>query len=558
MRLVTLFWLLAASLAAQTGSIEGVVLNHADGKPLSNVHVTLLVPDMAGGGIEKAYGAISDRAGHFSVTGMPAGAYFILLRCTGFIQERVAGMIPIAVVALKDGQHITGYKVEMSSRAVIAGRVVDDFGDPVQNVSVQVEAVSADLQQVNMFGMSGGPATDDHGEFRLVTAPGRYYLRAQPRNFGQGRGPEIRTDGSSTATFANSVYYPNTTNKDLASVVEVGPGQDVTGLEIHLTRVVREAGAGPGASRSLTISGIVNGVPEGERATVLLRFGENAASLQSSQARPSDPDGKFSISGLQPRFYRVVAQYSSGKTRLQSQPVDLHLTSSDASGIQLTLAPGDDLTGSLEISGAAGASAPKLSVTLEPVDSYGFGSGNYKAPAAEKDGSFHIPGLFAARYRVSVAPIPDNGFVKSITVDGAAVEGDVIDLSHGVRGSRVKVAVSLNGGQISGKVFDHDGEPLVSPLGMLMVWKEKNPDQPDNEMVKNSQYSLTALRPGKYRIIAVDAADLLEISRNITNPEEMEKAMKALAEEIEIKEGDRIVKDFKVADKEKFVVKPKQ
>jgi hypothetical protein len=546
MRPVTLFWFLAAALAAQTGSVDGIVVNHTNGQPLSGAHLTLITGDMFGGGIDRAYGAISDRAGHFSIADLLPGTYAIMLQCPGFIQTRTAGQAPASFLSVKAGQHIADYRLEMTPRAVIAGRVVDEYGDPVQGISVQLDAAAPGSQSVAMVGAFGSAATDDRGEFRLVASPGRYYLQTQPRNFSMSGGGEIRTDGTSAGPYA-ATYYPNTASKSQASVVEAGPGQDVTGIEIRLTR------GGAGAAHTLTIGGTVTGAPEGERATIFLRFGESADSLHSGALTFVGPDGKFSFPGLEPKFYRVVAQHSSGKVHLQSQAVDLHLTSSDAVGIQLSLAPGDDLVGSLEISGDAPASAPvpKLSVHLEPADGFRFdGSDSTAAPG--KDGSFRVADLFPARYLVRVEQMPETAYIKSIALDGAAVENGVVDLSHGVKGARLKIAVGLNGGQLSGKVLDHEGEPLVSPMARLLVWKDSKQFESDTPRISQGRYDLKGLRPGKYRILAVDAADWFESAAGITDPKEFETTMKAAAEEIEIKEGEHIVKDLKVVDKEKL------
>jgi hypothetical protein len=545
MRPVTLFWFLAAALAAQTGGVKGIVLNHSNGQPLSGAHLTLITGDMFGGGLDRAYGAIADRAGHFSIADMQPGTYAIMLQCPGFVQTRTAGQAPASFLSIKAGQHIADYRLEMTPRAVIAGRVVDEYGDPVQGVSVQLDAAAPGTQSIGMVGEVGSAATDDRGEFRLVASPGRYYLQTQPRNFSMSGGGEIRTDGTSAGPYA-ATYYPNTASKSQASVVEAGPGQDVAGIEIRLTR------GGAGAAPTLTIGGTVTGVPEGERAMVSLRSGESADSLYSGTGSSAGPDGKFSFPGLEPKFYRVVAQYSSGKVHLQSQAVDLHLTSSDAAGIQLTLAPGEDLAGSLDISGdaPAGAPVPKLSIHLEPADDYRFGRSDSTA-APGKDGAFRIPDLFPARYLVRVEQMPETAYIKSIALDGAAVENGVVDLSHGVKGSRLKIAVGLNGGQLSGKVLDHDGEPLVSPMATLLVWKDTKQSEPDNPRISQGRYDLKGLRPGKYRILAVDAAEWLDAA-GITDSKEFVKTLQAAAEEIEIKEGDRIVKDFKVVDKEKL------
>ena len=93
---------------------------------------------------------------------------------------------------------------------------------------------------------------------------------------------------------------------------------------------------------------------------------------------------------------------------------------------------------------------------------------------------------------------------------------------------------------------------------MVLVWKDAKQTEPDDHRILESRYSLKGLRPGKYRVLALDPADLLESFRETKDSDEFLKVMKAAAEEIEIKDGDRIVKDLKVADKEKLSVKAKQ
>ena len=78
--------MLTAASAAQPASIDGKVINHATGQPLSGVHVRLMTGDFGNRGIDQAYGAISDKAGHFSVTGMKPGLYLVILERAGFVQ----------------------------------------------------------------------------------------------------------------------------------------------------------------------------------------------------------------------------------------------------------------------------------------------------------------------------------------------------------------------------------------------------------------------------------------------------------------------------------------
>jgi hypothetical protein len=165
-----------------------------------------------------------------------------------------------------------------------------------------------------------------------------------------------------------------------------------------------------------------------------------------------------------------------------------------------------------------------------------------------------LTNVAAGRFHVEVEPLPDNAFIKSIALDGTAVPDSILDFSRGVNGSRLKITVSLNGAQISGKVFGHDGEPLVLPLALVMLWKDEKEVEPnDQNRVAKSEYSIKALRPGKYRLVAIDTLEV-----GVWAPGDWEEALKAFrtaAQEIEVKEGDRIVKDLKVIGKEDIHVK---
>lgn len=174
MRPAILVLLLAAAVSAQPASVDGVVVNRASGEPLSGVHVRLFSGDFGDGGIDQAYGAISDKAGHFSVTGMNPGLYLVVLERAGFLQAQAAGVMPFATIALKAGQNLTGHKMEMNPRALILGRVVDEYGDPVLGVQVQVRPVPPDRESAPLFFGRSSVATDERGEFRIFTSPGRY------------------------------------------------------------------------------------------------------------------------------------------------------------------------------------------------------------------------------------------------------------------------------------------------------------------------------------------------------------------------------------------------
>src|ERR1019366_5231746 len=98
------------------------------------------------------------------------------------------------------------------------------------------------------------------GEFRILSSPGKYYLRATPQGGGQRPMTEIRTDGT-LATAYVSTYYPSAPDKGKATIREGGAGKDVVGSEFRPR--------GGAAGRGSPIGGVVWGIPEKGRATVI-------------------------------------------------------------------------------------------------------------------------------------------------------------------------------------------------------------------------------------------------------------------------------------------------
>src|SRR5205823_13967736 len=103
----------------------------------------------------------------------------------------------------------------------------------------------------------------------------------------------------------------------------------------------------------------------------------------------------------------------------------------------------------------------------------------------------------------------------------------------------------------------HDGAPLTSPLAQVLLWKDAAQVRPEHNSVEGSRYTLKNLRPGKYRVVAVDAYDFTNLA-GANSPDEFAKALLKVSEEIEIQEGAHVVKNLKVAAKEDVHVQPKQ
>jgi hypothetical protein len=387
------------------------------------------------------------------------------------------------------------------------------------------------------MGASGG-TTNDRGEFRIGGPPGKYYIKATPMTTAMhmGMAREIRLDGSVESVYATT-YYPNGASAAQAAVVEAVAGTEVTGIEIRLTR-----GRPP-----MTISGIVTGIPdESADATVNLTSIVDSRS-RSSMGTGTGPDGKFTFPGLQPGNYRLYASYSSGKSQLQSRAVEIKLDSSDVGNINLALAPGAELSGTLEIAGEPpGSKLPEpLTVRLFHVDGFSFSG------TVEADGTFRITGLAASKYRMEIAPLPENAYVQSIKLDGAALADQELDLSRGVRGSHLKIIVSRKGAEIAGNIVDKDGKRVDNAFGVVLLaenGKEISADLRSQHIARvepEGHYVLHGVPPGKYHLLAVEAFRFAGQSGD----EDLKKIV-SKGEEITVKEGDRISRDLKMLTQE--------
>jgi hypothetical protein len=524
--------LVAACLHAQPGSVVGVVLDRT-GRPLAGVHIRLTGGDLdSNAGPERAYGAISDQAGKFSMEAVIPGAYSMTAERKGFVQQTSR----LAVLVVKPGQNVTDYRIEMAARAVIMGRVVDEYGDPVQGMSVQLQPVAAGQSQD--FNLMGSFAqTDYRGEFRLTTGSGKYYLKAsEMQRFREA--PEIRTDGTPGAPFAPT-YYPSAAGAGSASVIEVAAGQDIGGLEIRLLR----AGIG-GAARTFTISGVVNGIVENANAMVSLQSGETPGQYRTGRTIWVSQDGKFSFSQMEPGYYGIGASSTSGKTTLRSHTVEFHLESADETGLQLTLAPPEELEGKLEWVGEASTGeTARQTIRLEAASREIFGQANPSTAEIRADGSFHITGIPPAKFKVVVEPMPENGYLKEVALDGKALPDRVLDFSQGVGGARLKVTVSRNGGAVSGRVLDKDGEPALGRIFVLFGVDAKHMDGGTTPL-DNGKFSFKGVRPGKYRILAIDIGAMASMYSGAEDRDDVMQRIFDAGAEVEVNEGNRISKDI--------------
>lgn len=289
----------SASPGMAPGIIRGRVVAAADGRPLHRVRVTVntQIPNPPSG--------VTDTRGIFEIAGVPAGAYSLTATRAGYLtiqygqrRPREAGRM----VEVRRGEATEGIEIALYRGGVLAGRVLDETGEP--SAGARVEAVDQRYIRGRRVPVAARiTTTNDAGEFRLSgLEPGAYQIRASSTEVWEA------DDGKETYVYALT-YFPGVKERDEPQTIAVALGQEAAGLEFRLI-----------AGRAARITGVLedaNGQPIAGQVVNMDRITRTiGGALQSagfggrtkSDARVSvESDWSFALKSLGgPFLFRVV------------------------------------------------------------------------------------------------------------------------------------------------------------------------------------------------------------------------------------------------------------
>jgi hypothetical protein len=526
MRIPLLLLCTARLIAAQTAILDGTVIDAITRQPLPGTHIAMFSLTTEGGQPfpGNAFGAVSQADGHFSIANLPDATFFVYPQRTGYVAVpgKDADAWAGTSLVLKPGESRTNLTIEMAPRAAILGRVTDEFGDPIQGASVEGVANGPAYERFPM-GTNMSANTDDRGQFRLSGAPGKYRIKVTPRLANVNGPPEIRSDGTRPALYGPT-WYPSVDSKDHATVVNALPGRDLAGIDIRLV-----------SGHTLSLSGVVTGMPPNAPSARVLLWKEGDY-MQNSQ-RSVAKDGRFTVSGLTAGTFRLRA-IQDGYAPMQSAVVEVRLQGADETNVSLRLVAGERLSGTLELEGDPEKrfTSEKRTLRLEPASQSDQMFASTPSTEVAADGTFQITPVYPGRFRIAIAPLPENAFVKTVRVDDTAVPDGLLDFTRGVPAAHLRVLVSPNGAQLTGKVVDALGNPPKAPLILLFLAQTAD-DIGGGHMQRvaaGASFSFQGIRPGKYRLLAIDPL-ILEDGVHF----ETLKPFFPRGTEIEIKEGEK-------------------
>src|ERR1017187_8344568 len=213
----------------EKGVLAGKVLNSVTGEPVRKAQVALMNMSAAPKGKQESPGggsALTDAAGGFEFTALASGNYALVASREGFDSSNVHGEPKLLRVTLAAGEEKRDLVIRLMPLGVITGRILDEDGDPIRRAEVQamVYQYTAAGRQLEA---RGSAVSDDLGAYRIYEVePGRYYLRA-------GSMGMMRYGGLGRESYGAS-YYPGTRDPTAASIIEVGAGLTLEGINLTL------------------------------------------------------------------------------------------------------------------------------------------------------------------------------------------------------------------------------------------------------------------------------------------------------------------------------------
>src|SRR5262245_3708908 len=425
-----------------TASVSGRVT--IKGELAKGVKVFLQPQQTKGSGTDETTpSAKTNENGYFRITGLPAGRYVLISLTPGYIMSKGGADFTMARVAtfdIAEGEVIENFDIELTPGGVITGRVTDSNGRPLVEEQVRLSRFDKNgiPQEFKTRLLEKMLTTDDRGVYRVFGLPeGRYILGAGGYSKGE--------DG-----YVQKTYHPNVTDKSQAKVVEVGAGQEVTGIDINVAE----------AEKTYSIFGrVVNaddGKPVGE-AKVELRLlspdGNDFGGERLSDGH-SNSNGAFQLSNVPSGKYVAYVAVDPAPDKasdLYSEPVICEVTNSNVQGIEIKLRNGGSIEGVVVIEDptdpAMSGKTGKIECRFYNVEGKPgeFSSPYFKLFHVAPNGSFKVEGLPKGRVGIiTFNPVNDSVGSSLIRIerDGAPLPGDSIEIGAGEHISNLRLVTA--------------------------------------------------------------------------------------------------------------------
>lgn len=485
-----------SSAMAQTGSpqpnlipagpnrIAGRVVNARAGDALARCRVTIADAKNQ----RKMQSVIASDDGRFEFH-VPAGKYSLSGAKRGFISaaynQHEQFSTAIVTGADLDTENLV---LRLAPNAMLTGRVLDEFGEPVRNAQVMVYR-RQHLEGVARTSLFRSAMTDDQGRYEATPLDqGTYFVSAKASPWyaihptsadGAGNSP-AQVDSSLDVAYPVT-FYGDGTESDGASPIAVHGG-DRLEADIHLNPVpaLHLMFRGPEeATGGIAFPALQKPIFDGEEP------------VQASMIRKV-ADGLYELTGVPAGRYTIGSTDSNGHSH-EPTAVDL---SGDG---ELDLASGrptSQIKLAVQIEGAS--TLPSLRIILRSSK----GRPEY-GQMVDAKGEADFSDVIAGTYDILAASSTQRYSVVRVASEAGIISGHSLNVPAG---ASLTIALSLVGGSVTIEGFAKRDGKAVS--GAMIVLVPKN-GEADRDRFRRDQsdldgsFSLSGVIPGSYTVIAI-------------------------------------------------------
>ncbi|HEX2442429.1 MAG TPA: carboxypeptidase-like regulatory domain-containing protein [Vicinamibacterales bacterium] len=532
--------------AKGSAEIRGRVVAAETSNPLRRVQVRLMASELRMPRL-----ATTDAEGRYVFRELPAGRYTVNASKPGYVSLQYGQRRPFEQgrpIELVDKQVVDKVDFTLPRGGVLTGRIVDEFGDPVSDVSVnamQLRYMAGRRRPVNAGRQS---LTDDLGQFRIWgLAPGEYIVSATLRSFNIVEA-QMLSGATNEATGYAPTYYPGTGNVAEAHRVSVTLGGEAGVAEFALlpVRTVKITGTvvdAEGAPYREGFVSLMQNQPVGGGEGMMFFGGMGGGGRIG-------PNGSFTLSNVTPGEYALQARARRSKPGEAPGPefampgqgemamMTVNVTGEDLVGIVLVATKGARMTGRVTFEGAAPAASSIENLRISAQASSGEPMMMMGAMPARVglDGKFELTGLHGRRLLRTMGA--SGWYLKSVRVDGR----DMIDTPIEFKGSEeitnVEIVLTSTTVQIAGTVTGSEGKP-AKDYSVVVFPEDKALWTPDSRYFsqarpdQDGRFKVVGLPGETYLMAALEYVD----SHEWRDPEFLE-GLRAAATRVSAADGE--------------------
>jgi hypothetical protein len=478
------------------GTVSGIV-SATDGSPIADATVT------AGRAVVGvAPTTRTDGFGRFTLRGISPGPVFVRASKRGYVPSQPGqrgGDLPAQDLTIEPGKDLTELSIEMPRAGTISGMVLDEYGDPIQEASVQLVRVQrqptgALVAQRDPGGF--GARSDDRGRFRLPEIlPGDYTVMASV--------PQETSGGGAPGRFAYMpAYYPDTSDFANAGTIRIRDGEVVPGLIFTMRRVP--------VARVTGVAYTSNGLPL--TGTIRLMSRHAVALAEPARSVRPGPDGEFAFADVPPGDYLLRTAVDSGPSARETAMTPIVVRDRDPEPVMIRTSAGSTISGRIVLDGGGGQVLWGYSAGAIALDAdTSTGSVTSVSSPVSTGESFTIGGLTGPA-RVRIWSDDQNWYLKSITLDGFDITDIPFDFGSDARAYSEVNAVFARPAAIAGRVTDDRGA-AVRDYVVYVFPVDRDKWFAGSRWVRQARasadggFQVRALPPGDYWVAAVDRSD---------------------------------------------------